>query len=713
MGEKFRRSNAVIPPHPPHLPTIQVQGLRQHYGSHAAVEGIDFSVYPGEIFGLMGTNGAGKTTTLQILAGVRQATAGRVQVLGQQPQAVRHAIGYLTQQFSLYLDLSVDENLRYSAKVRRVPEAVFQQRRTKYLQWVGLAGVADRLAGQLSGGMKQKLAICCALIFQPQILLLDELSTGIDIVSRREIWDLLPTIASHGVTIIVSTHYLDEAERCHRVALLHQGRIQQMGAPAELRRQLGLQALDVIPDDPAHAAGATFQATESVLRTAQASDSSTIADVQSFGDRLTVLVKHPQAAAAEIHHLLRQQQLAYPRIQPAPLTLENVMAAHLRSQQANFPRIAFPFVRSAQGSVLNSRGAYPLNSPILGDFDAENRSERSSRLNSSLQKRELGGIFNRDIPSNTRENADPSIVLRADSLQKVYSGFQAVKQVSLEVRQGEICGLLGANGAGKTTLIKLLCGLLKPSQGQVGIVDRQGCWHSPQRMKLQIGYMSQKFTLYPDLTIRENLAFFSRAYRIPRRHRDMKLDWVLTTLGLNQSADQPVGQLSGGNRQRVAFGAAVMHEPQILFLDEPTSGMDILARRQFWQLLQDLARQGTAVVVTTHSLEEAEYCTRLVLMRSGELIVHGSPSQLKSHQVGQLVELQTEDLAAILPLLQAELAPWRISFFGDRLHLILDQPDQQLPHLQVAIQAIGQEATLRSIPFTLEATFINLIQRMT
>ncbi|MGJ3253304.1 MAG: ATP-binding cassette domain-containing protein [Elainellaceae cyanobacterium] len=655
-------------PHPPITPSlaIHVQGLRQHYGAHAAVGGIDFKVHPGEIFGLIGTNGAGKTTTLEILAGVRRATAGRVKVLGQLPHAVRHAIGYLTQQFSLYPDLSINENLRYSAKVRRVPEDVFQTRREKYLQWVGLAPVADRLAGQLSGGMKQKLAICCALIFQPQVLLLDELSTGIDIVSRREIWDLLPAIARRGVTIIVATHYLDEAERCHRVALLHQGIIQQIGAPAELRRQSGLRTLEVVPDDGAHASGETFQAIESVLRTAQSHPSMAIADVQPFGDRLAVLITHsqaaePQAAETEIRHLLHQHQLAYQRIQPAPLTLENVMAAHLRSQHSEFPRIAFPFVRS---ECLTSK------------------------------------------------TVAPSLVLRADSLQKVYRDVQPVKRVSLEIHQGEICGLLGANGAGKTTLIKLLCGLLKPSRGRVGLVDRHGLLQPPQRMKQQIGYMSQTFTLYPDLTVRENLEFFSRVYRIPRRHRSLKMDWVLTTMGLTRYANQPVEQLSGGNRQRVAFGAAVMHEPQILFLDEPTSGMDILSRRQFWQLLQDLARQGTAVIVTTHSLEEAEYCTRLVLMRSGELIAQGSPSQLKANQSGQLVELQTNDLSAILPLLQVELPPWRISFFGDRLHLILDQPAQQIPALQSTLAAIGQEATLQSIPFTLEAAFINLIQSM-
>ncbi|HHP7245915.1 MAG TPA: ATP-binding cassette domain-containing protein [Elainellaceae cyanobacterium] len=661
----MRREHSITPPRSS-SPTIHVQGLRQHYGAHAAVGGIDFTVHPGEIFGLIGTNGAGKTTTLEVLAGVRRATAGRVQVLGQPPHAVRHAIGYLTQQFSLYPDLSVNENLRYSAKVRRVPEDVFQTRREKYLQWVGLAPVADRLAGQLSGGMKQKLAICCALIFQPQVLLLDELSTGIDIVPRREIWDLLPAIARRGVTIIVATHYLDEAERCHRVALLHQGTIQQIGTPAELRHQSGLRTLDVVPDDRAHAAGDTFRAIESVLRTAQSHPSMAIADVQPFGDRLAVLINHSQAtephAETEIRHLLHQHQLAYLRIQPAPLTLENVMAAHLRSQQSEFPRMAFPFVRS---ECLTSK------------------------------------------------TVAPSLVLRADSLQKVYRDVQPVKRVSLEIRQGEICGLLGANGAGKTTLIKLLCGLLKPSQGRVGLVDRHGLLQPPQRMKQQIGYMSQTFTLYPDLTVRENLEFFSRVYRIPRRHRSLKMDWGLTTMGLTQYANQPVEQLSGGNRQRVAFGAAVMHEPQILFLDEPTSGMDILSRRQFWQLLQDLARQGTAVMVTTHSLEEAEYCTRLVLMRSGELIAQGSPSQLKANQSGQLVELQTNDLPAILPLLQAELPPWRISFFGDRLHLILDQPDQQIPALQSTLAAIDQEATLQSIPFTLEAAFINLIQSMT
>jgi ABC-2 type transport system ATP-binding protein len=210
---------------------IQVQGLRQQYSQVAAVKGIEFSVYPGEIFGLIGTNGAGKTTTMKALAGVQLPTAGIVRVMGQAPAAVRSAIGYLTQQFSLYADLSIDENLRYYAKMRRLGEPTFQARRQRYLQWLALEPFADRLAGQLSGGMRQKLALACALITEPSILLLDEVSTGIDAVFRREIWAFLAKVAQQGTTIVVATHYLDEAERCDRVALIHNGTIHQVGPP--------------------------------------------------------------------------------------------------------------------------------------------------------------------------------------------------------------------------------------------------------------------------------------------------------------------------------------------------------------------------------------------------------------------------------------------------------------------------------------------------
>lgn len=233
---------------------LQVQNLHKNYGNLKAVQGVSFAVHQGEIFGLIGPDGAGKTTTFQILAGVMEASAGVVQALGKPPREARLGIGYLTQQFSLYLDLSLDENIRYSAGLREVPSDRFRQRRAKYLKLMGLEKFSDRPAGQLSGGMKQKLALCCALVSQPQILLLDEPTTGVDPVSRREFWDVLAALTQEGVTIVVATPYLDEAERCNRVALMYAGQIQEMDTPANLRANLGLQRLEVATADDLAAA---------------------------------------------------------------------------------------------------------------------------------------------------------------------------------------------------------------------------------------------------------------------------------------------------------------------------------------------------------------------------------------------------------------------------------------------------------------------------
>jgi ABC-2 type transport system ATP-binding protein len=260
---------------------IRVHDLHKRYGQFAAVRGINFEVKRGEIFGLIGPDGAGKTTTFQILAGVMESSSGEVQVLNRSPREARLGTGYLTQQFSLYLDLSLDENIRYSAGLRQVSPERLEERRDRYLRLMNLDQFGDRMAGQLSGGMKQKLALCCALVSQPEILLLDEPTKGVDPVSRREFWDVLATLASQGVTIVVATPYLDEAERCNRIALMYEGKIQQMGTLNQLRASLGLHRLEIRTPELA--------AVERVLTTV-ADAKGPIADVQTFGDRLDVLV---------------------------------------------------------------------------------------------------------------------------------------------------------------------------------------------------------------------------------------------------------------------------------------------------------------------------------------------------------------------------------------------------------------------------------------
>jgi ABC-2 type transport system ATP-binding protein len=637
--------NILSPPRQK-IEAIQVQGLFKRYGKLVAVKGIDFTVNQGEIFGLIGPDGAGKTTTFHILAGVMEATAGNTQILGKLPRDARLKTGYLTQQFSLYLDLSIDENLQYSAGLREVPEKLFWQRRNKYLELMSLEKFGDRLAGRLSGGMKQKLALCCALISQPEILLLDEPTTGVDPVSRREFWDVLAAIAAEGVTVVVATPYLDEAERCDRIALMYEGAIQQIGTLSQLRESLGLQRLEVRTRE--------LVAAEGVLHTAT---KTTIVDVQTFGDRLDVLVKDAAEGTATLQTIFRQQQIPIESIQTADATLENVFVTRLRAAGNDPEFISFP------------------------------QTKEKSR------------------------NYQSSIAIGASKLRKVFGNFQAVKGVDLEVRYGEIYGLLGANGAGKTTTIKMLCGLLEPTSGKMSLAGQTQNLRS-QAVRQSIGYMSQKFTLYDDLTIVQNLEFYCGVYGVPTRFRRSKIDWVIGTCGLVGREDMLTGQLPGGWKQRVAFGASVMHEPDILFLDEPTSGVDPLARRQFWRLINEFARSGTAVLVTTHYLEEAEQCNRMGFMVAGEVVAQGSPTEIKAAQPGQLVEVVTDKTQQASNLLKTYLTPWRVSIFGDRLHLVLDNPDAEIPQIRAILQQEGINFhSLRPIPFSLEDAFIGIVQR--
>ncbi|RZM76019.1 ATP-binding cassette domain-containing protein [Leptolyngbya iicbica] len=665
---------------------IAVHHLRKRYGKLDALKGINFEVRSGEIFGLIGPDGAGKTTTFQILAGVMAATAGEVSVLGTPPRQARLNLGYVTQKFSLYPDLSIEENMRYSAGLRRVPDAVFAERARPLLQRVDLERFRDRLAGQLSGGMKQKLALCCALVTQPKILLLDEPTTGVDPVSRREFWDLLAAVATEGVTVVAATPYLDEAERCHRIALIYAGEIQQIGTLKELRDSLGLQRIEVRAEPLTQAEAVLSERVQSVASEEPSSKSSpsenrpprpptlgetgqsppalgdlgghqpsAIVDIQTFGDRLDVLVTDAERGQTQIRSVLSQHGLTVRAMGQNDPTLENVFVNRLRQQGLDPAYLEFPAYRAGK---------------------------------------EKGGL-----------------AIATQNLQKTFGDFQAVKGVDITVRYGEVYGLLGANGAGKTTVIKMLCGLLPASSGTVELAgETQNLNRSEVRSR--IGYMSQKFTLYDDLTIRQNLEFYCGVYGVPKKARRDKIDWVLATCGLVGRENLITGSLPGGWKQRVSFGASVMHEPDILFLDEPTSGVDPLARRQFWRLIRDFARRGTAILVTTHYLEEAENCNNMAFMVAGEIVAQGSPSDIKTSQPGQLFELVSDQTQAASDLLKERLEPWRVAIFGDRLHLVLDHPDQELDTVRRWLADADIDIhTLHPAPFSLEDAFIGIVQR--
>lgn len=625
---------------------IRLSGLRKSYGQFEAVKGIDLEIAAGEIFGVIGPDGAGKTSVFQILGGVMQATAGTAEMYNVPAREARSFVGYLTQTFSLYPDLSVAENLRYLGELRLLSRRQIEERGRHYLEMFDMERFTDRLAKSLSGGMKQKLALACALIAEPRILLLDEPTTGVDPVSRREFWDALAHLSIAGMTMVVATPYLDEAERCHRVALMHDGLIYQTGTPAEIRSRLGLDRLQVRAADLGRA--------EEILN-----NKSSVNDVQRFGDRLDVMVPDATAGERITRETLAAAGIPVTEIRPFEPTLENAFVATLRQ--------------------------------LIGDVKTPRFPERRQ----------------------FRQRPKDAIAIGARSLFKRFGKFNAVKDINLEIKYGEIYGLLGANGAGKTTTIKMLCGLIGASRGEMELAGERGSLRS-RFVRQRIGYMSQKFSLYDDLTIEENLDFFAGVYQVPRAEREEKKKWVLAVSGLEGRGDLLTGSLPGGWKQRVAFGASVMHEPSVLFLDEPTSGVDPLARRAFWKMINGFADRGVAVLITTHYLEEAEQCNRLGFMVAGELVAEGTPLSVKADQGGHVLELITDQPQEACDFLKRERERWRVSLFGDRLHVIVDEDvETGIRNAREQLQGAGiQVLKAYEEPYSLEDVFIAIVEKM-
>ncbi len=609
---------------------VEASSLAKSYGSLRALDDISFQVRAGEIFGLIGADGAGKTTAFRIIGGVLAPGGGEIRVLSTAPRDARPRVGYLTQPFSLYQDLSVDENLDYAGGLREVDPKEFAERRDRYFKLFDLNRFAARLAGRLSGGMKQKLALTCALIADPALLLLDEPTTGVDPVTRRDFWDALTSLANVGMTIIVATPYLDEAERCHRVALMERGKIYDIDTPAQFRSKMGLTRLEVKVEPLAGA--------EDVLAASPQAE-----DVQRFGDRLDVMAANPDAAEADLRQRAEANGLRVSEIRRSQPTLENAFVGQLRK------------MRGAQAIPH-----FPKPSPPLDRRD---------------------------------------VVIGAKDLNKRFGTFQAVKNFQLEIRNREIYGLLGANGAGKTTSIKIMCGLIEPTSGGVTLLGKSTGLRATA-VRSRIGYMSQKFTLYDDLTIGENLDFYARLYGVDERVREERKQWVLKTAELSGEAGMLTGSLPGGWKQRVAFGAAVMHEPEAIFLDEPTSGVDPLARRTMWRMINEFADRGAGVLVVTHYLEEAEQCNRLGFMVAGEIIADGSPGEVKAAMKGTLLEIETDQPDRALVTLKRKFGASRVSLFGAKLHLVAENEAQQEEAAAELRGAAVRVIAWRTIPFS-------------
>jgi ABC-2 type transport system ATP-binding protein len=619
---------------------VEANSLAKSYGELKALDQVSFQVRPGEIFGFIGADGAGKTTAFKIMAGVLAHGGGEIRVLGKTPREAGPRTGYLTQPFSLYMDLSVDENLEYAGGLREVPPSDYAARRERYFKLFDLDRFTDRLAGRLSGGMKQKLALTAALIADPSLLLLDEPTTGVDPVTRRDFWDALTSLATGGMTIIVATPYLDEAERCHRVALIERGKIYDIDTPARFRSKMGLTRLEVEVDPLGKA--------EEVLAKSPEAE-----DVQRFGDRLDVMAANPDAAEADLRQRAESNGMRVKEIRRSQPTLENAFVGQLRE------------MRGAQATPH-----FPNPSP----------------------------------PVNRRD-----VVIGAKDLNKRFGSFQAVKNFQLEIRNGEIYGLLGANGAGKTTSIKIICGLIEPTSGSVTLLGKSKDLRSAA-VRSRIGYMSQKFALYDDLTIGENLDFYARLYGVEERVREERKKWVLETAELSGEEGMVTRSLPGGWKQRVAFGAAVMHEPDAIFLDEPTSGVDPLARRAMWRMINEFADRGAGILVVTHYLEEAEQCNRLGFMVAGEIIADGSPSEVKAGMKGTLSEIETDHPDLALRTLKKKFGASRVSLFGDKLHFVAENDGQQREAAAELENAGVKVRAWNPARFSLEDVFISLIE---
>jgi ABC-2 type transport system ATP-binding protein len=545
-----------------------------------ALRAVSLQVRHGRVTGLIGPDGAGKTTLMRLAAGLLLADSGRITVLGldvaHDVLRIQAAIGYMPQRFGLYEDLSVRENLDLYADLQGVPSAERAARYPELLHMTGLGPFTARLAGKLSGGMKQKLGLACTLIRAPRLLLLDEPTVGVDPLSRRELWTIVHRLVrEQGASVLLSTAYLDEAERCDEVILLHQGQVLGQDAPRHFSAHL--QGHSYALTLPAGVNKRHWQA-----RLSQHPD---VLDAVIQGDRLRLVMAAATPPPAEWLPTLDGVSIA-----PTPPRFEDSFIAALHSRQ---PRNAVP--------------------PAVG-------------LNQA-----------------TRRAQEDGPVIQVHELQRRFGDFYAVKNISFTVERGEVFGLLGANGAGKSTTFRMLCGLLPASGGTLRVTGLD-LRRAAAAARGHLGYMAQKFSLYGNLSVLQNLRFFSRVYGLAGRRREQQVQWALQQFELAPLADAVSGTLPLGYKQRLALACALMHEPEILFLDEPTSGVDPLARREFWRHINALAEQGVTVLVTTHFLEEAEYCDRLAIMAAGEILTLGTPAAIKAQaRTAQRPEPTLED----------------------------------------------------------------------
>ena len=565
-------------------PAIEIEHVAKRLGAGqeatTVLDGLSARISTGRVTGLVGPDGAGKTSLMRLVAGLLRPDEGSIRVLGMDSvrgaREIQASIGYMPQRFGLYEDLSVAENLDLYADLHGLTGEHRRRQFDRLMRFTGLGPFRRRLAGRLSGGMKQKLGLACTLISRPRLLLLDEPSVGVDPVSRRELWAMVNTLAEEGVSVLWSTAYLDEAGRRADVLLLSQGRLLASGPPERLSEKLGGRTYRLQVD-----AGRRRAA----LRRAQ--ETPEVLDAIVKGHDLRLLLAEGADPSA-LHGLAAGEP------EPVSPGFEDAFVALLKESHGAGP---------AAGRGAGSGKGAAESAPARGAADAM-------------------------LHDGTAEAADSPVIEVAD-LSRDFGAFRAVDRISFEVTRGEIFGLLGPNGAGKSTTFKMLCGLLPPSSGKARVlgIDLR---RAAALARARIGYMAQKFSLYGNMSVLQNLRFFASAYGLEGRARATRIEWAFEEFDLGRYRRTNGAALPLGYKQRLALACAIMHRPGILFLDEPTAGVDPLVRREFWRRINAMAASGVTVMVTTHFMEEAEYCDRVGIIYRGRMIAMGAPDALKA-----------------------------------------------------------------------------------
>ena len=541
------------------MPIIEATGLTKRFEDGTkALKGISFSIVGGKITGLVGPDGAGKTTLIRILTGLLPYSDGSLYVLGQKMPCNKsdflQMIGYMPQKFGLYEDLSVDENLNLYAELQGVENK--KERIDELLAFTSLKPFRGRLAGKLSGGMKQKLGLACALIKKPKLLLLDEPGVGVDPVSRKELWEMVGHLLAEGVAVVWSTSYLDEADRCDEVILLNDGISLYQGSPKAARESL---------KDRTYLIGGTFLDKRETLSTVLADES--VLDAVLAGSKIRVILK-------------KNTTLQKERFTPLGIDIK------ITSAPPNF--------EDAFVDILNVK------------------TKPTSKLAETMgQIPYYGGKL-----------------IAANKLTKRFGDFTATDEIDFEIGRGEIFGFLGPNGAGKSTTFKMLCGLITPTNGTATVMG-EDLYKGGAKVRGSIGYMAQKFSLYGNLGVKDNLDFFAGVYGLSGAVKKRKIEEMIDIFGFKNHLHTAANTLPLGLKQRLALACSVMHEPHVLFLDEPTSGVDPITRKEFWTHINGMVKKGMSIMVTTHFMDEAEYCDKIMLIYGGKAIANGTPDELK------------------------------------------------------------------------------------